>query len=122
MVPSHLRFAAGVCVLVAGLLMGAPWAAVSFAKPPSSDSTAPSDGGTNASDQQPSTGKKTPKKTPGGTDTNKGKPDPSQQPSTGATSQTNAPGGTDATDETTDSGTGATTSGTGATTVEAAPP
>ena len=119
MIPSHLRFAAGVCVLAAGLLMGAPGAAVSFAKPPSSDSTAQSDGSTNASDPQPSTGgkkAKKAKKTSGGTDATKGEPDSSQQPSTGTTSQTNAPGGTDATDKTTDSGTGATTSGTGATT------
>ena len=120
MIPSHLRFAAGVCVLAAGLLMGAPGAAVSFAKPPSSDSTAQSDGSTNASDPQPSTGgkkAKKAKKTSGGTDATKGEPDSSQQPSTGTTSQTNAPGGTDATDKTTDSGTGATTSGTGATPV-----
>jgi hypothetical protein len=119
MIPSHLRFAAGVCVLAASLLMSAPGAAVSFAKPPSSDSTAQSDGGTNASDPQPSTGgkkAKKAKKTSGGTAATRGEPDSSQQPSTGTTTQTNAPGGTDATDKTTDSGTGTTTSGTGATT------
>jgi hypothetical protein len=44
--------------------MGAPEAAVSFAKPPSSDTTAHSGDGTNASDQQPATTKR--KKTPGG--------------------------------------------------------
>src|ERR1700752_1925826 len=114
MVPSHLRFAAGVCVLVAGLLMGAPEAAVSFAKPPSSDTTAHSGDGTNDSDQQPTTKKK---KTSGGTDTKEGKRNSGKQPSTGTTSQTNAPDGADATDETTDSGpvAGAATSGTGAT-------
>jgi hypothetical protein len=108
MVPSHLRFTAGVYVLVAGLLMGAPGAAVAFAKPPSSDSAAHSDGGTNASDQQPSTGGKKPgstdtRKTPDGTDTKKDQRDSGQHPSTGTTNQTNAPGGTHATDETTDS-------------------
>jgi hypothetical protein len=115
-----LRFAAAACVLVAGLLMGAPGAAVSFAKPPSSDSTAQSDGGANASDQQPSTGGEKLKKTSGGTGT-KGHRDSGQQSAARTTSQPNAPAGTGATDETTDSGPvaavpGAVTSGTGATT------
>ena len=103
-VVSHLRFAAGVCVLAAGLLMGSAGGAVAVADPDSSGSAAPGDGGTNASGQgsttasspvgnvtdtrrktiqgvrgtlgsgrqrgqQPSTGAKSPKKEPGGTDT-----------------------------------------------------
>ena len=46
---SHLRFAAGVCVLAAGLLMGS--AAVAVADPDSSNSAAHGDGVTNASSQ-----------------------------------------------------------------------
>ena len=103
-VVSHLRFAAGVCVLAAGLLMGSAGGAVAVADPDSSGSAAHGDGGTNASGQgsttasspvgnvtdtrrktiqgvtstlgsgrqrgqQPSTGAKSPKKEPGGTDT-----------------------------------------------------
>ena len=48
---SHLRFAAGVCVLAAGLLMGAG-GAVAVADAGSSDSAAHGDHGTNASGQQ----------------------------------------------------------------------
>ena len=48
-VPSHLRFAAGVCVLAAGLLMGS--AAVAVADPDSSNSAAPSQGSITASSQ-----------------------------------------------------------------------
>ena len=48
---SHLRFAAGVCVLAAGLLMGGAGGAVAVADPDSSGSAAPGDGGTNASGQ-----------------------------------------------------------------------
>jgi hypothetical protein len=81
-VTSHLRFAAGVCVLAAGLLMGG--GAVAVADPDSSGSAAK---GTD-SNQQSSTGAKRPKKDPGGTDTN-------QQPSTGATSPNQQPGDTD---------------------------
>ena len=47
---SRLRFAAGVCVLAAGLLMGAG-GAVAVADPDSSDSAAHGDDGTNASGQ-----------------------------------------------------------------------
>ena len=50
-VVSHLRFAAGVCVLAAGLLMGSAGGAVAVADPDSSGSAAPGDGGTNASGQ-----------------------------------------------------------------------
>jgi hypothetical protein len=57
---SHLRFAAGVCVLAAGLLMGAG-GAVAVADPGSSGSTAHGDDGTNASGRQHSTGAKKPK-------------------------------------------------------------
>ena len=53
----RLRFAAGVCVLAAGLLMGAG-GAVAGADPGSSGSAAHGDDGTNASGQQPSTGAK----------------------------------------------------------------
>ena len=48
-VSSRLRFAAGVCVLAAGLLMGS--AAVAVADPDSSNSSAHGDGGTNAPSQ-----------------------------------------------------------------------
>ena len=50
-VVSHLRFAAGVCVLAAGLLMGSAGGAVAVADPDSSGSAAHGDGGTNASGQ-----------------------------------------------------------------------
>ena len=52
---SHLRFAAGVCVLAAGLLMGSAGGAVAVADPDSSGSAAPGDGGTNASGQASTT-------------------------------------------------------------------
>ena len=66
-VVSHLRFAAGVCVLAAGLLMGG--GAVAVADPGSRDSSgsaAHGDDGTSASGQQPKKPKKTKKD---GTDT-----------------------------------------------------
>ncbi len=63
----RLRFAAGVCVLAAGLLMGAG-GAVAGADPGSSGSAAHGDDGTNASGQQHSTGAKKPRNEPGGTD------------------------------------------------------
>ena len=50
-VVSHLRFAAGVCVLAAGLLMGSAGGAVAVADPDSSGSAAHGDGVTNASGQ-----------------------------------------------------------------------
>jgi hypothetical protein len=109
-VTSHLRFAAGVCVLTAGLLMGG--GAVAVADPDFSGSAAK---GTD-SNQQPSTGAKKPKKDPGGTDTNQqpstgatspnqqpGDTDTNQQPSTGATSPNQEPGDTDTNDEKKDS-------------------
>ena len=61
MVLSHLRFAAGVCVLAAGLLMGGAGGAVAVADPDSSSSAAHGDDGTNASGQQHSTDAKKPK-------------------------------------------------------------
>ena len=48
---SHLRFAAGVCVLAAGLLIASAGGAVAVADPDTSGSAAPGDGGTNASGQ-----------------------------------------------------------------------
>ena len=107
MVPSHLRFAVGVYVLGAGLLMGAPGAAVAFAKPPSSDSTARQRWRRQRFRPSALHQREKAEENAGDTDTTKGQRDSGQQPSTGTTSQTNAPGGTDATDETTDSGTGA---------------
>ena len=50
-VVSHLRFAAGVCVLAAGLLMGSAGGAVAVADPDSSGFAAHGDGVTNASGQ-----------------------------------------------------------------------
>ena len=84
-VVSHLRFAAGVCVLAAALLMGGAGGAVAVADPNSSGSAAHGDAGTAASGQQASTGAKGPKKAPGGTDSEDGTlgaaPQPGQQPS-----------------------------------------
>ena len=48
-VVSHLRFAAGVCVLAAALLMGSAGGAVAVADPNSSGSAAHGDDGTNPS-------------------------------------------------------------------------
>ena len=72
----RLRFAAGVCLLAAGLLMGAG-GAVAVADPGSSGSAAHGDDGTNASGQQHSTEAKKPKDQPGGTDTKDGTTDDS---------------------------------------------
>jgi len=87
-VVSHLRFAAGVCVLAAALLMGGAGGAVAVADPNSSGSAAHGDAGTTASGRQASTGAKGPKKAPGGTDSEDGTlgsaPQPGQQASTGA--------------------------------------
>ena len=86
---SRVRFAAGVCLLAAGLLMGGAGGAVAVADPKSSSSAADGDDGTHTSGQhsttasspgkretstlgsgpQPSTDAKTPKKDPGGADT-----------------------------------------------------
>ena len=111
-VVSHLRFAAGVCVLAAGLLMGSAGGAVAVADPDSSGSAAHGDGGTNASGQASTTAS-----SPVGnvTDTRRktiqrvtstlgsGR-QPGQQPSTGAKSPKKEPGGTDTKDEKKDSG------------------
>ena len=82
---SHLRFAAGVCVLAAALLMAGAGGAVAVADPNSSGSAAHGDAGTTASGQRASTGAKGPKKAPGGTDSEDGRlgsaPQPGQQPS-----------------------------------------
>ena len=92
MVLSHLRFAAGVCVLAAGLLMGGAGGAVAVADPGSSGSAAHGDDGTNASGQQSSTEKL--KNEPGGTATTDGTlgGQSGQQPS--AEKPKNEPGGT----------------------------
>src|SRR5258707_7802504 len=50
-VRSHLRFAAGSCVLAAGLLVGSTWVSIAVANADSGNSAAPSDGGTSASRQ-----------------------------------------------------------------------
>jgi hypothetical protein len=108
---SYLRFAAGVCVLTAGLLIGGVGGAVAVADPDASESTAHGDNGTNGSGKQSSTGAKEPKKPknePDGTDTKNG-PHGSgehsgQQPSRGAKMPKHEPDGTDSTDETNDSG------------------
>ena len=68
-VVSHLRFAAGVFVLAAGLLMGSAGGAVAVADPDSSGSTANS----TDTNQQPSTAANSPKKD--GTDTKHDKND-----------------------------------------------
>jgi hypothetical protein len=103
----RLRFAAGVCVLAAGLLMGAG-GAVAVADPGSSGSAAHGDDGTNASGHQHSTDAKKPKDEPGDTDSMDGTRgsggQSGQQHSTGANSPNNEPGGTDTTDEANDSG------------------
>ena len=102
---SYFRFAVGVCVLAAGLLMGAR-GAVAVADPGSSGSAAHGDDGTNASGQQPSHGAKKPKDEPGGTDTKDGSlgagGQSGQQPSHGAKKPTDEPGGTDTKDGTKD--------------------
>src|SRR6185503_9705883 len=122
----RFRFAAGVCMLAAGLLMGAG-GAVAFADPDSHGSAAHGDAGADASG--PSTAKepKKPKKASGGTvttdDTNMGPVtstlgsgrQPGEPPSTAKKPKIEPGAGTSGTGATR-SGTGATTSGTGATT------
>jgi hypothetical protein len=96
---SQLRFAAGVCVLAAGLLMGAG-GAVAVADPGSSGSAAH---GTNASGQQHSTGAKKPKDEPDGKDGSLGSGGQSgRQHSTGAKKPKDEPGGTHTKDGTKD--------------------
>ena len=108
-VESHLRFAAGVCVLAAGLLMGSAGGAVAVADPDSSGSAAPGDGGTNASGQGSTTasspvGNVTRRKTTQGVTSTLGSGrQRGQQPSTGAKSPKKAPRGTDTEDEKKDS-------------------
>jgi hypothetical protein len=68
---SPLRFAAGVCVLTAGLLIGGVGGAVAVADPGAGGPAAHGDNGTNASGQP-----KKPKDDPAGTDTKGGKKDP----------------------------------------------
>src|SRR6476659_3274117 len=72
----RFRFAAGVCVLAAGLLMGAG-GAVAVADPGSNGSAAHGD---DASGQQHSTGAKKPKDEPGATTSKTGANAPGQQP------------------------------------------
>jgi hypothetical protein len=109
---SHLRFAAGVCVLAAVLLMGSAGGAVAVADRDSRGSAAPGHGGTNAS-RQGSTkasspvgkGTDTRRKTVQGVTTTPGSGrQRGQQPSTGAKSPKKEPGGTDTKDEKKDSG------------------
>ena len=101
----RLRFAAGVCVLAAGLLMGAG-GAVAVADPGSSGSAAHGDDGADASGQQHSTGAKKPKDEPGGTDSKDGSlgsgGQSGQQPSSGAKKPKVEPVGTDTKDGTKD--------------------
>ena len=99
---SHLRFAAGVCVLAAGLLMGSAGGAVAVADPDSSGSAAPGDGGTNASGQGSTTARSPVGNVTGTlretiqrvTSTLGSGRQPGQQPSTGAKSPKEEPGGT----------------------------
>ena len=99
----RLRFAAGVCVLAAGLLMGAG-GAIAVADPDARGSTAHGDHETNTSGRQNSTGPKKPKHEPGATTSGTGANAPDPQPK----KPKDEPG--------------ATTVGTGATTSEPAPP
>jgi hypothetical protein len=85
----RLRFAAGVCVLATGLLIGG--GAVAVADPGSSGPAAHGDNGTNASGQP-----KKPKDDPGGTDTKDEKKDPS---GTDTKDEKKDPSGTDTKDE-----------------------
>ncbi len=109
---SHLRFAAGVCVLAAGLLMGSAGGAVAVADPDSSGSAAPGDGGTNASGQASTTASSpvgtlthTRRKTIQGVTRTLGSGrQPGQQPFTGAKFPKKEPGGTKTEDENKDSG------------------
>ena len=101
-VMSHLRFAAGVCVLTAGLLMGGAGGAVAVADPSSSGSTAHGDDGTKVSGQQSSTDAKKPKKKePGGTVTKDEKKDAG---GTDTKDEKKDAGGTDTKDEKKDAG------------------
>ncbi len=109
---SHLRFAAGVCVLAAVLLMGSAGGAVAVADRDSRGSAAPGHGGTNAS-RQGSTKASSPvgkvtdtrrKTVQGVTNTPGSGRQRGQQPSTGAKSPKKEPGGTDTKDEKKDSG------------------
>src|SRR6476659_1675798 len=99
---SHLRLAAGVCVLAAGLLMGAG-GVVAVADPGSSGSAAHGDDGTNTSGQQHAAGAKKPKDERGGTDTNDGSlgsgGQSGQQHSAGAKKPKDEPVGADTQDE-----------------------
>jgi hypothetical protein len=105
-VPSHLRFAAGVSVLAVGLLMGGAGGAVAVAEPDSSGSTAQGDDRTNAanaSDQDSTTASSrvdritdAVRKTMQGVAGTLGSGRlAGQQLSTGAQSPKNEPGGTD---------------------------
>src|SRR6476469_8806855 len=86
---SYFRFAAGVCVLTAGLLIGGVGGAVAVADPDAGGSTAHGDNGTHASGQP-----EKPKDDPGGTDTKGEKKDPSGTDTTGKKKD---PSGTDTT-------------------------
>ena len=99
---SHLRFAVGVCVLAAGLLMGS--AAIAVADADSSNSPAPGAGGTNASRQGSTTasspvGDTQRKEIQRVTSTLGSGRQPGQQPSPGAETPEQESGGRDAKDE-----------------------
>ena len=103
MVLSHLRFAAGVCVLAAGLLMGAG-GAVGVADPGSSGSAAHGD--QHSTDAKKPKDEKKPKDKPFGTNSKDGSlgagAQSGQQQSTGAKKPKNEPDGTNTTDGTKD--------------------
>src|SRR6478736_6326616 len=106
----RLRFAAGVCVLAAGLLMGAG-GAFAVADPGSNGSAALGDHETNPPGQQQSTGAKKPKHQPGATTSGTGATSPTGAATTGPAATTSATGAT----TTSETGT-TTTSETGTTT------
>src|SRR6478735_7343799 len=104
----RFRFAAGVCVLAAGLLMGG--GAVAVADPSGSAAH-----GDDASGDQHSTGAKKPKDEPGATTSRTGANAPGQQPKKpkdkpGATTSTTGSATTSTTGSATTSTTGASTS------------
>ena len=110
-VVSHLRFAAGVCVLAAGLLMGSAGGAVAVADPDSSGFAAHGDGVTNASGQGSTTASSpvgkvadTRRKTIQGVTSKLGSGRRGHQSSPGAKRLKHQLGGADTNDEKKDSG------------------
>ena len=114
----RLRFAAGVCVLAAGLLMGAG-GAIAVADPDARGSTAHGDHETNTSGRQNSTGPKKPKHEPGATTSGTGANAPDPRPKKpkdepGATTSGTGANAPDPQPKKPKDEPGATTSGTGA--------